>query len=155
MGQVMAECASVCLEDQGHGATVSLSVEGTHRAAYSVLRLTTTDQLRSTHGDLQEATEWGACGLALLIVRDLTPYTVVERAWKGGGFDYWLGNKDDPLYQKRARLEVSGILAGDASAVNARIKQKLSQSNPSDGTNTDAYAVVVEFSAPTARINKK
>ena len=155
MGQVMAECASVCLEDQGHGDSVVLSVDGSYRASYRVQRLAITDQMQSTHRDMQEATEWGACGIALLLVRNLTPYTVVERAWKGGGFDYWLGNKDDPLYQKRARLEVSGILAGDESAISTRIKQKLIQSDPSDDTNTEAYAVVVEFSRPKARVQKK
>lgn len=155
MGQVMAECASVCLNNQGHGDEVSLFVNGAYKVTYSVQRLAVTGQLQSTHGDLQDATEWGACGFAILMMRDLTPYTVVERAWKGGGFDYWLGDKDDPLFQKRARLEVSGILTGDASAIRTRIKQKLSQSDASDNTNTPAYAVVVEFSQPTARIEIK
>ena len=134
---------------------VSLSVDGAYKATYSVQRLAITDQLRSTHSDAQDATEWGACGLAILIICDLTPYTIVERAWKGGGFDYWLGNKDDPLFQKRARLEVSGILDGDKSAINTRIKLKLSQSDASDNTETPAYAIVVEFGKPTARIEKK
>ena len=155
MGQVLAESASVCLYEQGHGEAVQMEVSGAYRATYRVQRLSVTDQMRSTHSDLQDATEWGACGVAILLIDNLTPYTVVERAWKGGGFDYWLGYKNDPLFQKRARLEVSGILAGGDSTLKARVRQKLSQSDSSDHTNTAAYAVVVEFSKPTARIEIK
>lgn len=155
MGQVLAESASVCLHNQGHDDTVQMSVSGAYEVIYSVQRLPVTNQMRSTYSDLQDATEWGACGIAILLIYDLTPYTVVERAWKGGGFDYWLGDKNDPLFQKRARLEVSGILHGEESTIKTRIKQKLRQSDPSDATQTDVYAVVVEFNEPMARIETK
>ncbi len=155
MGQVMAESASACLEDRGHALQVKMRVIGLHMAVYTVHRLPVTDQLRSTRNDLQDAIEWGACGIAILVISDVTDYTIVEKAWKGGGFDYWLGDKNDPLFQKRARLEVSGILSGQASTIEQRMKVKLKQSGPSDFTNTPAYAVVVEFSAPTTRIEIK
>jgi hypothetical protein len=45
-------------------------------------------------------------------VLELTDYTIVERACKGTGFDYWLGDEDDDLFQWKARLEISGILKG-------------------------------------------
>ena len=151
----MAESASACLENQGHGIEVEMSVSGAHTAVYKLRRLPVNDQLRSTHKDLQDATEWGACGIAILVISDATNYTIVEKAWKGGGFDYWLGDKNDPLFQKRARLEVSGILSGQASIIEQRIKAKLKQSDPSDFTNTPAYAVVVEFSAPATRVELK
>jgi hypothetical protein len=52
------------------------------------------------------------------------------------------------------RLEVSGIRKGDDSRIKARIKQKLEQVSPTDGT-LPAYIVVVEFSNPLAFIVKK
>jgi hypothetical protein len=52
------------------------------------------------------------------------------------------------------RLEVSGIRKGDDSRIKARIKQKLEQVSPTDGT-LPAYIVVAEFSNPLAFIVKK
>ena len=73
--------------------------------------------MRRTHNDLQDATEAGACGLAILLVQLFVGYTVVERSVKGTGFDYWLGSENDALFQNKARLEASGILRGDQNGV--------------------------------------
>jgi hypothetical protein len=48
---------------------------------------------------------------AILLMRALTGYTVIERSRKGTGFDWWLGTEDN-LFQGKVRLEVSGILRG-------------------------------------------
>jgi hypothetical protein len=109
--------------------------------------------MRSTY-DWEEAIEMGACGIAILLLRDHTGLTV-QRAFKGGGFDYWLGIADDNLpFQNLARLDVSGVLHGDESRIKARVKEKLEQIKPSDGS-LSAYIVVVEFSRPLARVVKK
>jgi hypothetical protein len=108
------------------------------------------DQARRSHNDLQEATERGAYGIAILIVCDLTGMVVVERSKKGPGFDYWLGDEDDDLlFAGKARLEVSGILSGSRSQVQARVRQKKEQVKPSDHL-APGYVAVVEFGTPTA-----
>jgi hypothetical protein len=112
-------------------------------------------QTRRTHNDLQEATERGAWGIAILIVCDLTRMVVVERAAKGGGFDYWLGDEDDDeLFQGKTRLEVSGILAGSRSQVLTRMRQKKDQMKPSDRL-APGYVAVVEFGTPIACVERK
>lgn len=94
----------------------------------------------------------GACGVAILAARELTGYTVVERSVKGTGFDYWLGAVNSPDSQlepleRKARLEVSGILHGATDIVEARIREKIRQTRRSAG-EFPAYIVVVEFHTP-------
>jgi len=109
----------------------------------------TTAQARRTWNDLQWATEFGAYGIATLLVHALTDLTVMKRSCKGTGFDFCLCAKDDeqPLFQGKARLEVSGILDGDSTLLQARARQKLRQTAVSNGT-LPAYVIVVEFSEP-------
>jgi hypothetical protein len=64
------------------------------------------------------------------------------------------GDNNELPFQNAVRLEVSGIRKGDDSRIKARIKQKLEQVSPTDGT-LPAYIVVVEFSNPLAFIVKK
>jgi hypothetical protein len=74
------------------------------------------------------------------------------RALEEGGFDYWLGNEDEDgeeLFQRKARLEVSGILSGSRLQVQARVRQKKEQMKPSDRL-APGYVAVVEFGTPIA-----
>jgi hypothetical protein len=89
--------------------------------------------------------------VAILLIRALTGYTVVERSRKGTGFDWWLGT-DDNLFQGKARLEVSGILRGTRRRINSRIKARLAQTSQSDNLAVTAYVVVVEFGTPRAKV---
>jgi hypothetical protein len=149
----MADAAAVCLADQGHGSEVALRVSGEFRAAYQLHRPDVTDPMRGTY-DLEEATELGACGIAILVMREQTGLTV-QRAFRGEGFDYWLGDIDEQRpFQQMARLEVSGIRHGDRRRVTARVKEKLAQVRSSEGALA-TYVVVVEFSAPQARVEKR
>lgn len=92
-GEMLAEAASVCLEAQTQRIVCSLFIRQDDNAEISFLlrRLQVTDAMRRAYRDEQEATEFGACGIALLVVREITGYTVVERSVRGTGFDYWLG----------------------------------------------------------------
>lgn len=123
----MAEAAAVCLDYHDHGLRVNLEVGGTFSGSMALLRFPVDDQMRRRYADLQEATEFGACGVAILLARRLVGYTVVERSVEGTGFDYWLGHEDDLPFQNKARLEVSGILAGDDAQIAARARQKTEQ----------------------------
>ena len=154
VGQAMAEAAAVCLEAVGYLSEVDLFATGDYTAQYNLTWNMVTEQMRRSHNDLEEATEHGACGIAILLIRDLIGYTVIERARKGSGIDYWLGIEEEFPFQRRGLLEVSGILRGDESIINARVRQKMDQSARSEGQYT-AYIVVVEFSRAVVRVVKK
>ena len=104
--------------------------------------------------DHEVTTEHGAYGIAILLIRAHADQTVVKRARKGPGFDYWLGQSDDPLFQNKARLEVSGIRKGNPRAVTRRMNQKLKQIREND-KELPAYVVIVEFSQPLSRMALK
>lgn len=123
-GRSLAEAAAVCLEDQGHELRASLQVAGDHEAVLTIVRFDITDQMKRCYNDPDTATEQGACGIAILLVRHLTGFTVIEQSRRGIGFDYWLGTDEDLLFQAKARLEVSGIRGGDRAALMSRVGQK-------------------------------
>jgi hypothetical protein len=88
--------------------------------------------------------------VAILLIRALTGYTVIERWRKGTGFDGWPGTEDN-LFQGKARLEVSGILRGTWRRINDRIKARTGQTRQSDEFAWTADVVVVEFGTPRAK----
>lgn len=154
-GAGLAEAGAVCLEDQGHSHGVTLSVNGSFNEAFETYWTTVTDQMRRCWNDLEFTTEQGAYGVALLIIRAVTDFTVIERSRKGTGFDYWLGYEEDELsFSTKARLEVSSIRSGDTQSVKKRVKRKLNQTNISDGS-LPALIVVVEFGTPLSQVKRK
>jgi hypothetical protein len=159
LGEVHAECAAVCLEHQGHQESVELHVRGVKDVRFELSRPTVTDQMRRAHFDLQRATEYGACGVALLLAREVTGLTAIEQSRKGTGFDYWIGAADQPpstlVFQKSARLEISGLLSATEKQFAGRIRQKLRQSEPSDKTGLPAFAIVIDFGRPQAEVAER
>jgi hypothetical protein len=113
------------------------------------------DQLDRTWKDQFYATEHGAVCISILIALKLTDYTIIEKSVRKNGFDYWLGEKDDILFQKKARLEVSGIFNGTDKDVSKRFKVKIKQTDQSDSLKIPAYIGVVEFSKPIANFGIK
>lgn len=155
--QTLAEAAAVCLESQNHQPLVQLGHAGLTPKELRLVWPPVDDQKRRTYADMQEATELGACGVAILVVKEATAKVVVERSKKGTGFDYWLGDTsdDDGLpFAGASRLEVSGILAGTKSQIQSRIKQKKGQLAPSDHL-APGFVAVVEFGTPIACVEIK
>jgi len=113
-GKFLSEASRCCLEVHDHPNGVQLRVNGISDTALELRwKDEVTDQIRASWNDHQEMTEYGACGIAILLILKLTGFTVIRRARKGEGVDYWLGHKDSELpFQDAARLEVSGILSG-------------------------------------------
>ena len=111
--------------------------------------------------DLQEATEYGATAIAILLVIKTTEYTIIERSAKGLGFDYWLleeelYDEDDLLPAGTARLEVSGMIHEEKdSKIRARVEEKVTQTKTSDDLKLPAIIVVVEFSRPEAHLVRR
>lgn len=147
----MAEAGGVCLEDQGHPQGTQLQVKGRASITYSLFWPAVTEQVLRCWNDPEVATEHGAVGVAVLLAKGEIGHSVIQRSRKGTGFDYWLGAEEAGLFQNKARLEISGIRKGDATAVRSRVKQKLAQTEPSDGA-LPAFVIVVEFGCPVAEI---
>jgi hypothetical protein len=156
-GSFLCETSKVCFDIQNHSSNVRMSLRGIRDENCRVIwKGKVDDQMKRTWADPQEVTEYGACGVAIVLILKLTDYTVIERSRKGTGFDYWLGFKTSELpFENSARLEVSGILNGDDVVFNSRVKQKRNQTAPTDKTNLPAFIVVVEFGEPKSKVVKK
>lgn len=151
-----AQAASICLHHHGHTTGVELLIHGDFSERVRVQWVhEIEDAMLRYWNDPAEAVEQGAVGVALLITRLLTGYTVVERAVKTSGIDWWLGIEGDPLVQRMARLEVSGILSGTDAQIASRVRLKVEQTKQSDDSGLAVYVVVVEFSAPRAQVVKR
>ena len=151
----MGQCAGVCLENRGHtsGETI-LQVDGYIDAAYVLGWPEVTEQVSRTWADLHEATEIGAEGIAILLVRRELGYSTVERAALGTHIDRWLGHESDaPYFQRKARLEVSGILRDEGGEVNRRLNSRLDRLDLTDN-HLPAYVVIIEFDSPIARVGR-
>jgi hypothetical protein len=153
LGGTLANAAAVCLDKNRHSSGVELEVSGQYRRRVEVCWDGPTDQVRNSYADLQEATEFGAAGVAIATLNNFGGWIVMQRSRKGTGFDYWISKKDDhcgPLFQGCAPLEVSGILNGDDTELQRRVRIKKGQISI---TKTRRGTVaVVEFSAPKTRI---
>lgn len=158
VGAYLAGAATTCLEEENHNPGVAMRVGGdcTHRVEVLWNREGDREHRRRAWNDPEVATEQGAYGIAALLIHALTEYTVVERARKGHGFDYWLGKKESEslLFQHKSRLEVSGIRRGDNLAVESRVRRKQKQMERSNGP-LPGVVVVVEFGTPQARVKTR
>ena len=154
VGTSLAEAGAVCLTERGHQRGVRLNVKGSFNSTFSLDWEEVTEQTKRCWNDHEVATEHGACGIACLLVFELTDFTIIRRSRKGTGFDYWIGHQEqenDLIFQDKARLEVSGIREGDENSIRARVKKKLRQTERSDGS-LPAYIIVVEFGNPLAQM---
>jgi len=153
-GQEMAEAAAFCLTKNSHqSSNCILTCMKTSKNDIESFQLFWDEldpRVESTYGDLDEATEYGAMGIAILLSIKLTEYSTVKRSMKETGIDFWIGDKDDNMFQGKARLEISGIFNGTETQFNTRIKQKFKQTDISDSSGFDCFVSVVEFSRPMA-----
>ena len=155
-GKFLGEASSRCLNLKNHANGVEMQVKGDSETVFQIFwNNEITEQIRKAWNDTQELTEYGATGIAVLLIVKMTEFTVIRRAVKGEGVDFWLGYKTDKEpFQDVARLEVSGILEGNESKIKARIQQKKEQTYPTDD-DYSAYIVIVEFSKPVSYLERK
>ena len=156
-GQHLYESCVVCLTRHKHSHLgTAFNVYGDNEINYNLIWDNIyDDQLERTWADQFYATEHGAVCLAILLALKLTEFTIIEKSARKNGFDYWLGQKGDLLFQKKARLEITGIFKGAEKNVNTRYKVKVKQTNQSDSLNLPAYVGIVEFSNPIANFGTK
>lgn len=116
------------------------------------------DDFRSW-GEPRNAVEYAAEGIAWLIIRKFTDYTVMERSHIGDGVDFWLGTNADAkkrIFQRRARMEVKGRLRLTYdSQLRQVLREALRQTDRSDYTELPAFIVLVEFSRPLIYLVRK
>ncbi len=155
MGASLAEAGGVCLESQGHTQGVRLIVRGYSDNTYTLVWSPITEQSRRSWNDPENATEYGALGIGILIAKAEIGYEVIRRSWKGTGFDYWIGLASDEGFVNKAGLEISGIRDGDEHIIRARVREKLQQTDRSDHLKLEIYVIVVEFGRPLAEVHKK
>lgn len=162
-GGNLLEACLVCLNEIGHDSGVELSVQGMgHTTECTIVwKEAIGEQAIYSYEDLKQATEWGACGIACILVHRATGLVVTRRSRQGTGFDYWLGNYSEHgtgsphMFQDDARLEVSGILREEKmSAIDRRVREKTLQVNEGKRTDLPAFVVVVEFGRPLAKVTK-
>jgi hypothetical protein len=156
-GAFLAEAASHCLQFNDHVNPVIIYVTGDLCTPGKLKWCDVTERDAGTWADLQEATEYGAYGIAIIVALPLTETPRVERSAKGTGVDYWVGDGKDQrgIFQRTARLEVSGILKGDKTKIAARLREKLVQTKRSDKAGLPAYVVIVDFGGTEARFVKR
>jgi hypothetical protein len=160
-GGHLAECAVVCYDRCGYHTLPELHVTGRHELSFTLAGPPTTNQMRRAYADLQEATEYGACAVAVLIMEACEGLTIYERASKGGGgFDYYLtplaeeSDTDNFLGEATAALEVSGILEGTIVDLQYRLNEKRRQLQDKPQL-LPVFIVVVAFRASTVRIEQQ
>lgn len=79
-GVALAEACAVCLNDQGHMQGVQLQVQGDLTDVFKIYWQEVTDQMLRCWNDHEYTTEQAAYGITLLIIQELSEYTVVERS---------------------------------------------------------------------------
>lgn len=147
----LAEAAAVCLKACGHKSPVDLEVHGDRETVRKLVWHDASLQDRDTYADIPEATEEGACAIAMSVIESTLGLVVMERSRKNSAFDYWLGDEPGSMMQRKARLEVTGILHGGHAAVQRRLTEKLERLDRYPDASR-AMVAVVEFGTPLAMV---
>jgi hypothetical protein len=155
-GAFLAEAAVMCLDALGHTPGVILKVEGDFEALF---RLEWQQQIgvpeRLSWGDLKEATEYAAMGIALLLLESLTEYSVFQRNDQSGVGDFTLTQNFYQSIEQGALLEVSGIFAEiPNNTVSMRLLQKKKNHTKRNRTKLPFFTAIVAFNVPKAIITK-
>lgn len=159
LGRTFEEACIVCLEHQQHITGVEVQLAGSLSGTFQLIWVgQVTDQMRRAWNDEPYTTEQAAYGIAILVMLNFANYTVIEKAHKSTGIDFYLGQADaDPPFQNAAKLEVSGIREGRLSEVRTRVKRKLRQTEQGDDLESvlPVFVVVVEFGQPFVYVEQQ
>lgn len=153
----MAEAAIACFSTCSIQSGLILTVDGYVSAAMPIswtgpanLQL-----ILDSYNDLQEATEYGATALALMLVVNHLKMVVIKRSPKdNGGFDYYIGPNKTVLFQGMSRLEVAGTLHGGDTEISTRMNRKVKQLSKSAASGQPGYAVVVGFQQRSVKVQQ-
>jgi len=150
----LGSAAGVCLEDQGHTPTVKMQVTGCRKDVFALDWRPIPDEAKRTWENEQQTTEFGACGVALLLARSIAQIKAFRVSRKPSGFDFWMTSRDSVYpFQQCARLEVSGIRCG-SEMKKSRLQEKIDRlhryPNP-----VPAFIIIIEFGEPGALVEQQ
>jgi hypothetical protein len=146
VGDSYAEAATVCL-DRHHTSGVEFAIADNENSSTGSASWETVDaRSRAAWNNQIDATEQGACAIALAAIENCRGLVAVRRAETKTGADYYLDvpDSDPDDLETSTRLEVSGVDAGTAAEVKSRLGQKLRQAKKGS-SNLPAIACVVGF----------
>jgi hypothetical protein len=146
LGDAYAEAASVCLSEH-HQSPVEMTAQYKNKAPICLLRwVEPTAAVSRAHSNEIDATEQGAYAVSFAAVEALAGLVAVRRAETLTGADYYVapaGSDPDDM-ESCLRMEVSGVAAGNETAIRARLRQKLRQTEKGR-SNLPALAAVIGF----------
>jgi hypothetical protein len=144
IGGMIAEAAEVCLAR--HHSPPSKATVDTTRNVLTVDFQWNAPSHRSRAGHLNEidATELGACALAIAALELSESLYVVSRTATRSGADYWVHRDPNASTLEDAiRLELSGINDATSRQLQYRVTVKLQQTQ--NASKTLAWAGIVAF----------
>ena len=151
-GSFCLQACTVCLEDSNHRSGVNgILLNGNMSQTLTIdWASSVNQQVKRNWADKQEATEYGATAIAVLVSSNLSSFNCIEKSSKGTGFDYWIGDEDSlGIFQRKARLEISGILKeSSTNTIEKRVLDKEAQTSRTAHLNMKAHICVMEFSKP-------
>jgi hypothetical protein len=148
----------VTLHRNNHKGFVLMNTVGIKPSIFSLIwpQDCITEQIERSWLDQNKATEQAAECLAFLIIPKITNMDLFRAfGFPNGGFDFWLGHETSTGFERKARLEVSGIFKGNDRIINQRFQKKSRQTDKSDNLRMDAYIFISEFSRPITKIDFK
>lgn len=143
-----AEAASVCLGRHHPSPQVIRVKDGETERRVPVEWVSAGQRVQDGWANEDDATEYGAYGLALAAVELTRGVVAIRRAETRTGADYYLGLPESTNgdLENSLRLEVSGTDRGNDSAIETRLREKLRQAQRGS-SNLPAIATVVGFAA--------
>ncbi len=160
IGAFMAQAAAVSLVKNGHISGTKLKLNEDLKDEFLInWDENISEKILKGWLDLREAAEYGALAITILVLIASGEYNYFERMHQGAGFDYWVDSYEGDIWdnnfqEKKARLEVSGILKEiPGNTVGMRVSTKMKQIK-NDNFNMPAIISVVEFSVPKIQIVK-
>ncbi|MEM9888353.1 MAG: hypothetical protein AAF849_20835 [Bacteroidota bacterium] len=153
-GKFLAEAAMVCLHLNQHESGVVLKSSGTLNEDFEIVwSEELTEDVIDSWKDLNEATEYGATAIAMLLTNEVLKMKRVVR--NIGAADYIISDvemKTDQSNYPMVYLEISGIFSATTNnTLTKRVNQKVLQVKKGVAS-APFLVVVVEFSSPEAKI---
>lgn len=156
VGTYLAEAAAYCLDAQGHQSGSVLKVVGNFEEEFILIWTDIIDdQVKRAWGDQNEATEYAATAIAILLILELTNFLIGQRSNQTDRTDYYLIDSNQSYSAPpKAILEISGIFKETPSnSINMRLRTKKKNIDKISNRQETAYIVIVEFQIPKAKIS--
>lgn len=151
------DATSFCLAKNNHQSGVVAPIGGFIVDSLQATWTAMTAEMMNTYNSQKKAVEFGAEGIAFILVDRCTNFQIGPVAYIGSGFDYYLRPKNQDatlssLCDGYTKLEISGIdKKSPTNTLEKRIKEKCQQAATiQDGV--EYLVVVAEFGDPRVEV---